>query len=79
MKQSRPEIKAGVKSHLALFAFIFTHRLSSQKTTRSSPTLIHRAKITLGSTNSLYSIRMPIEVIRAEKEVYLFNSSELNL
>lgn len=79
MKQTRTEIKAGTKPHLALSAFISTHRLSTRKTTRSPPTLIHRVKIILGCTTSLCPTRMPVEVTWAEKEVYLSNSSDSNL
>ena len=79
MKQSRAEIKAGTKPRLGLSAFISTHRLSTRKTTRSPPTLVHRVKVILGSTTSLCPTRMPIEVTWAEKEVYLSSSSELNL
>ena len=79
MKQSRSERKAGAKPRLALSAFISTHRLSTRKTTRSPPTLVHRVKIVLGNTSSLCPTRMPIEVTWAEKEVYLSSSSELNL
>ncbi|KAF6217408.1 hypothetical protein HO133_006924 [Letharia lupina] len=78
MKQSRSEIKAGTKPHLALSAFISTHRLSTRKTTRSPPTLIHRVKTVLGSTTSLCPTRMPVEVTWAEKEVYLSSSSDSN-
>ena len=78
MKQSKSEIKAGTKPRLALSAFISTHRLSTRKTTRSPPTLIHRVKIVLGSTNSLCPSRMPVEVTWAEKEVYLSSSSDSN-
>ena len=79
MKQSRSEIKAKTKPRLALSAFISTHRLSTRKTTRSPPTLVHRVKIILGSTTSLCPTRMPIEITWVEKEVYLSSSSELNL
>ena len=72
-------MKAGTKPLLALSAFISTHRLSTQKTTRSPPKLIHRVKIILGSTNSLCPTRMPVEVTWAEKEVYLSSSSDSNL
>ena len=78
MKQSRVEVKARDKPRLALSAFISTHRLSTRKTTRSPPTLIHRVKLTLGSTASLCPTRMPVEVTWAEKEVYLSSSSDLN-
>lgn len=78
MKQSRSEMKNGTKPGLALSAFISTHRLSTRKTTRSPPTLIHRVKVILGSTTSLCPTRMPFEVTWAEREVYLSSSSELN-
>ena len=79
MKQSRCEIKAGSKPRLALSAFISTHRLSTRKTTRSPPTLVHRVKVILGSTTSLCPTRMPVEITWAEKEVYLSSSSDSNL
>ena len=79
LKQSRSERKDGAKRRLALSAFISTHRLSTHKTTRSPPTLVHRVKVILGSTTSLCRSRMPIEVTWAEKEIYLSSSSELNL
>lgn len=79
IKQSRSEVKAGTKPRLALSAFISTHRLSTRKTTRSPPSLIHRVKIILGSTASLHPTRMPLEVTWAEKEVYLSSSSDSNL
>ena len=79
MKQSRSEIKDGTKRRLALSAFISTHRLSTRKTTRSPPTLVHRVKVILGSTNSLCPTRMPVEVTWAEKAVYLSSSSDSNL
>ena len=79
MKQSRSEIKVGTKPPLALSAFISTHRLSTRKTTRSPPTLVHRVKVILGSTTSLCPTRMPVEVTWAEKEVYLSSSSDLSL
>ena len=78
MKQSRSDIKAGTKPRLALAAFITTYRLSNRKTSRSPPSLIHRVKISLGSTNSLCPTRMPIEVTWNPKEVYLSSSSEIN-
>lgn len=79
MKQSRSEIKAGTKPRLALSALISTHHLSTRKTTRSPPNLIHRVKIILGSTNSLCPTRMPVEVTWAESEVYLSSSTDSNL
>ena len=78
MKQSRSDIKAGNKPRLALASFIATYRLSNRKTSRSPPSLIHRVKISLGSTNSLSATRMPIEVTWSPKEVYLSTSSEVN-
>ena len=76
MKQSKRELKAGTKPRLALSAFISTHRLSTRKTTRTPPTLIHRVKMVLGGTSSLNPTRMPVEVTWAEKEVYLSSSSD---
>ena len=78
MKQSRSDLRAGTKSRLALAAFVATYRLSLRKTTRSSPTLIHRVKISLGSTSSLCPTRMPIEVAWTSKEVYLSSSSDMD-
>ena len=78
MKQSRSDIKAGNKPRLALAAFILTHRLSTRKTARSPPTLIHRVKIILDSTGSLCPTRMPVEVTWTSKEVYLSSSSDMN-
>ena len=78
MKQSRSDIKAGNKPRLALAAFVSTHRLSSRKTARSPPTLIHRVKIILESTSSLCPTRMPLEVTWTPKEVYLSSSSDTN-
>jgi hypothetical protein len=79
MKQSKREIKAGTKPRLALLAFISTHRLSTRKTTRSPPVLVHRVKITIDSTTSLNHNVMPIAVTWAEKKVYLSSSSDTNL
>ena len=76
MKQSKDELKAGTKPRLALSAFISTHLLSTRKTTRSPPNLIHRVKMILGGTSSLHPTRMPVEVTWAEKEVYLSSSSD---
>ena len=78
-RQSKSELKAGTKPGLALSVFISTHRLSTRKTTRSPPILIHRVKIILETTTSLCRTRMPVEVTWAEKEVYLSSSSDLNL
>lgn len=78
MKQSRSDIKADNKPQLALAVFVSTHRLSSRKTARSPPTLIHRVKIILESTSSLCPTRMPLEVTWMPKEVYLSSSSDTN-
>ena len=78
MKQSRSDIKAGTKPRLALAAFIVTYRLSNRKTSRSPPSLIHRVKVSLGSTKSLSPTRMPVEVTWSPKEVHLSSSSEMN-
>lgn len=78
MKQSRSDLKASNKPRLALAAFISTHRLSSRKTARSPPTLIHRVKIILESTSSLCPTRMPVEVTWTPKEVHLSSSSDTN-
>lgn len=78
MKQSRSDIKAGNKPRLALAAFVSTHRLSSRKTARSPPTLVHRVKIILESTSSLCPTRMPLEVTWTPQEVYLSSSSDMD-
>ena len=78
MKQSKSDLKAGTKPRLALATFITTYRLSIRKTARTPPSLIHRVKVCLGSTDSLNPTRMPIEVTWTPNEVYLSSSSEMN-
>lgn len=75
---TKADRKARAKPPLLLSAFVSTHRLSAQKTSRSPPTLIHRAKVSLGSSNALCPSRMPVAVTWAPKEVYLSSSSESN-
>lgn len=75
---TKAQRKADNKPPLLLSAFISTHRLSSRKTARSPPTLIHRAKVSLESTHSLCPSRMPVEVTWTPKSVYLSSSSESN-
>ena len=70
--------KAGSEPSLLVSAFILTHRLSDRKTSRSPPNLIHRAKVSLGITNSLSPTRMPAQVTWATKVVYLSSSSDDN-
>ena len=74
----RAEREVGNKPALLLSAFVSTHRLSSRKTTRSPPKLVHRAKVSLGSTDSLCTARMPVQITWATTEVYIASSSESN-
>jgi hypothetical protein len=75
---TKAQRKAKAKPSLLVSAFVSTHRLSMRKTSRSPPTLIHRAKVSLGSRYALSPSRMPVEVTWAPKEVYLSSSSESN-
>lgn len=75
---TKAESKAKAKTSLLISAFCSTHRLSSRKTSRSPPTLIHRAKVSLGSTEALCPSRLPVEVTWSDKEVYLSSSSDSN-
>ena len=75
---TRAKRKAGNEPSLLVSAFISTHRLSERKTARSPPRLIHRAKVSLGCTDSLCPTRMPVKVTWATTKVYLASSSETN-
>ena len=75
---TKAERKSQGKASLQLSAFISTHRLSSRKTSRAPPTMIHRAKVHLGSTPRLCPTRMPVELTWTPGEVYLSSSSESN-
>ncbi|KAK2766557.1 zinc finger protein [Colletotrichum kahawae] len=47
------------KPEVMLSVFLTTHRLSSRKTTRSSPRLVHRAKLTIGQFTGLSLAKLP--------------------
>ena len=74
----KSEKKSGGKASLLLSAFVSTHRLSRRKTSRSPPTMVHRAKVSLGITDSICPTRMPVEVTWASNEVFLSSSNKFN-
>ena len=59
------------KEELVLSAFVTTHRLSSSKTTRSPPRLIHKAIVGLGRYAALSLDNLPITFNWAPQQVYL--------
>lgn len=63
-----PELRS---QELVLTAFITTHRLSSSKTTRSPPRLIHKAIVGLGRYAALSLDNLPITFNWAPKQGYL--------
>ena len=77
---SKVDKEARNKPFLTISAFISTHRLSTRKTARSPPVLIHRAKVSLGSTQSLNPNVLPAEITWTSRHVYLSAASrEKNL
>lgn len=47
------------KPEIVLSLFLTTHRLSSRKTTRSPPRLVHKVKLTIGQFTGLSLARLP--------------------
>lgn len=67
--------KAKPKVSLQLSLLVSTHRLSLRKTTRSPPKMIHCAKLSLGSSNSLSVAQMPISISWTSTHLYCTVSS----
>jgi len=80
--QQKPKSKrrqtAEGKGPVSLSIFVSTHRLSTSKTARSPPSLIHRAKVDLGKIKSFSGSKMPVELTWTPKELYISNSSAQN-
>ena len=79
--QQRPLTESEKKTDkvpLLLSAFVSTHRLSGRKTSRSPPTMVHRAKVSLGSSESICPTRMPVEVTWSSDRVFLSSSNKHN-
>ena len=61
---------------LKLSVLLSTYRLSSRKTTRSPPSLIHRVKADLGNYNSLMVPRLPFTFTWTENDLFVTRSHE---
>ncbi|KAK7047185.1 hypothetical protein VNI00_006851 [Paramarasmius palmivorus] len=72
-KTKKPRIQA-----LKLALLVATYRLSSRKTTRSPPTLIHRTRVDLGSTHSLNVSSLPFSLTWTPDYLY-FAASKRSL
>ncbi|KAJ9627685.1 hypothetical protein H2203_002897 [Taxawa tesnikishii (nom. ined.)] len=71
----RPEVRP-----TTLSIFVSTHRLSSRKTTRSPPQLLHRSKVALGEYAAFSLSALPIAVTWTTEHAYVTcNATVLNV
>jgi hypothetical protein len=59
---------------IGIAVLVSTYRLSRTKTSRSPPTLVHRLRVKLGSTESLSVTKLPYTVTWTPKDVYVTRS-----
>ncbi|KAJ7762397.1 hypothetical protein DFH07DRAFT_814247 [Mycena maculata] len=62
---------------IKLALLVSTYRLSSRKTSRSPPSLVHRARVYLGSATSLSVSKLPFTLTWTPTELYFTRSAEI--
>lgn len=61
---------SAMKQNMVLSVFLTTYRLSSRKTTRSPPRLIHKVKLTLGHFTGVSLARLPFTFSWTREHLY---------
>ncbi|TFK72378.1 hypothetical protein BDN72DRAFT_836341 [Pluteus cervinus] len=74
--RSKPS-KSDKRPPLDLSLFLSTYKLSHRKTTRCPPTLIHRAKLNVGSYTSITVSRLPFTLTWTPSELYFTQSDRV--
>ncbi|CCM02990.1 uncharacterized protein FIBRA_05105 [Fibroporia radiculosa] len=79
LEGQQPVQKKGTQNRqgLDIAVLVSTYRLSSRKTSRSPPTLIHRVRVKLGNKESLSVTKLPYTVTWAANELYISCSDRL--
>ncbi|KAF7302531.1 hypothetical protein HMN09_00887500 [Mycena chlorophos] len=68
--------KIGFKDTFKMALLVSTYRLSSRKTTRSPPILVHRARLALGVETTLSVAQLPFTLTWTPKHLYFTRSTE---
>ncbi|KAK0441847.1 hypothetical protein EV421DRAFT_1952359 [Armillaria borealis] len=78
--QSRPRQRKKENGSVKLALMVSTYRLCMKKTSRSPPTLIHRARISLGAETSISVSNLPCTLTWTTEALYLtYSNAELRV